>query len=154
MSRYAKDIAAGSFFALVGAYFCISAWLNLPIGTAFRMGPGYFPLILGGVLVLLGVAIAVKAFFVASGPIEDLAWRGMLLIGLSPVIFGLTVRPLGLVPAIALSTLVGAVSSTRMRPLLAFGLTIGLTIFCVLVFYFGLGLPMRLFGPVLGNWGY
>lgn len=149
MSSNAKDIAAGGFFTLLGLYFCINAWMNLTIGTAFRMGPGYFPIMLGGILALLGIAILVKSLVTASGPIGTFSVRGTLLIGIAPVVFGVTVRPLGLVAAIFLSTFVAAMSSRRVSILLAFALSAGLTIFCIIVFVVGLGLPMRLFGPWL-----
>lgn len=149
MSSNAKDITAGGFFTLLGLYFGINAWMNLTIGTAFRMGPGYFPIVLGGILVLLGIAILVKSLVTASGPIGSFSIRGTLLIGIAPIVFGATVRPLGLVAAIFLSTFVAAVSSRRVSIPLAIALSAGLTIFCVLVFVVGLGLPMRLVGPWL-----
>ena len=58
MTATRKNVAAGAIFTLIGAYFCIEAALNLRMGTAFRMGPGYFPIVIGGLLVLLGLAIA------------------------------------------------------------------------------------------------
>ena len=69
----------------------------------------------------------------------------------APVVFGLTVRGLGLVPALALVVLISAFASRRMSLWLAVALTVGLTVFCVLVFSLGLGLPLRLFGPWLGG---
>lgn len=153
MSSNAKDIAAGGFFTLLGIYFCISAWMNLTVGTAFRMGPGYFPILLGGILSALGLTILVKSMVTASGPIGRFPLRGMLLIGASPLIFGATVRPLGLVAAVFLSTVVAAMSSRRVRLPLALALGVGLTVFCILVFVVGLGLPMRLSGPWLPIFG-
>ena len=38
-----KDLSAGAIFIAIAAFFLSSAWLNLEIGTSFRMGPGYFP---------------------------------------------------------------------------------------------------------------
>jgi hypothetical protein len=46
--------------------------------------------------------------------------------------------------------LISAFASRRMSVSLAIALTVGLTVFCVLVFSLGLGLPLRLFGPWLG----
>ena len=50
----------GKIFVGIGGWFAFSA-LNLDIGTAFRMGPGYFPLILAGILIFLGVVIVVRS---------------------------------------------------------------------------------------------
>ena len=63
----------------------------------------------------------------------------------------LTVRGLGLVASIGLVVAVSAFASHRMSLRLAVILIIALTVFCVLVFKFGLGLPMRLVGPWLGG---
>ena len=76
-------------------------------------------------------------------------WRGIVLVLAAPVVFGLTVRGLGLVPAVMLVALISAFASQRMPVLLAFVLSVALTIFCVVVFSIGLGLPLRLFGPWL-----
>jgi hypothetical protein len=78
-------------------------------------------------------------------------WRGILLIVVAPVVFGLTVRGLGLVASIALVVAISAFASQRMSARLAVMLTVGLTLFCVLVFRIGLGLPLKLVGPWLGG---
>jgi hypothetical protein len=59
------------------------------------------------------------------------------------------VRGLGLLPAIAIVALISSFASRRMKPVLAAGITVVLTVFCVLVFNVGLGLPIRLIGPWL-----
>jgi hypothetical protein len=69
----------------------------------------------------------------------------------APVLFGLTVRGLGLIPSIAIVVAVSAYASQRMSLKLAVALIAGLTLFCVLVFHYGLGLPLRLVGPWLGG---
>jgi hypothetical protein len=95
-----RDVLAGLIFILIGASFALSA-RSIEIGTAFRMGPGYFPLLLSGLLMLIGAVIALSAL--ANGTNESLGpvpWRGLVLVLAAPVVFGLTVRRLGLVPAI------------------------------------------------------
>ena len=77
-------------------------------------------------------------------------WRGTFFGTLvSPVLFGLTVRGLGLLPAIAIVASISSFASRRMGIVLAAGITVVLTVFCVLVFNVGLGLPIRLIGPWL-----
>ena len=51
-----KDLSAGAIFIAIAAFFLSSAWLNLEIGTSFRMGPGYFPVALAVLLLVLGGA--------------------------------------------------------------------------------------------------
>ena len=143
------DALAGLLFILFGLLFGVQA-LGLEIGTAFRMGPGYFPLVLSGILILLGILIVASAIHDrGSDGLGTLAWRGVLFILPAPIFFGLTVRGLGFVPAIFLTTLIAALASFKMRPHWAVILAAGVTFFATLVFSYGLGLPFRRFGPWL-----
>lgn len=143
------DALAGILFILFGLLFGVQA-LGLEIGTAFRMGPGYFPLVLSGILILLGLAIVASAIHDrGSEGIGTLAWRGVLFILPAPIFFGLTVRGLGFVPAIFLTTLIAALASFKMRLHWAVLLAAAVTVFATVVFSYGLGLPFRRFGPWL-----
>ncbi|WP_210529928.1 tripartite tricarboxylate transporter TctB family protein [Rubellimicrobium arenae] len=143
------DALAGIVFIAFGLFFGLSSLLRLDIGTAFRMGPGYAPLVLASVLLLLGVLILLSALRTAPEPVTALAWRGMLFLLPAPILFGLTVRGLGFVPAIFLATLLAAFASPRMRPWQAVVLALAVTVFSTLVFSYALGLPFRRFGPWL-----
>jgi uncharacterized membrane protein len=145
-----KDLGAGLIFIAIGVVFGLAS-MGLEIGTALRMGPGYFPLVLAGLLVALGLAIVARSFGHEATDQLVVPWRGLVLILAVPIVFGLTVRGLGLAPALALVVLISAFASRRMSVPLALALALGLTLFCVLVFSFGLGLPLRLFGPWLGG---
>lgn len=138
----------GALFMLVGLFFAIQS-ANLEIGTAFRMGPGYFPLVLSAILIALGAVIFVSALRYASEPIGAVAWRGMAFILVAPIVFGLLLRGLGFIPSIFITALVAGFASSRMRPLYAAVIAAALTLFTTLVFIRGLGLPFRLFGPWL-----
>jgi hypothetical protein len=143
------DAAAGILFLLFGLFFGIQS-LGLELGTAFRMGPGYFPLVLSGVLIVFGLLILLVA--VTSTGTDDfgaLAWRGLAFILPAPVFFGLTVRGLGFIPAVFLTTLIAGLASFKMKPLWALVLAAGVTIFSTLVFSYALGLPFRRIGPWL-----
>lgn len=147
-----QDLAAGLFFIAIGLFFGLSAWFGLQIGTAFKMGPGYFPIMLSIAMVILGALIAFQSLGKATPNIGTVPWRGALLILLCPIAFGATLHGLGLVPALALAVFTASFASQRMSLLLAVALTVGLVAFCVLVFHYGLGSPIRLFGPWLeGN---
>jgi hypothetical protein len=150
MKANSKDLSAGLLFMAIAGLFALGT-LELDLGTALRLGPGAFPLLLAGALALLGMMIVAQAFRHPVQHVMTLPWRGIVLIVLAPVLFGLTVRGLGLVASIALVIIVSAFASHRMSPTLAAILTIALTIFCVLVFKVGLGLPIRLVGPWLGG---
>jgi len=143
------NLICGLLFVAIGAFFALQS-LDLELGTAFRMGPGYFPFILALALILFGGIIVVQSTRVEGEPIGGIAWRGMMFILPAPIFFGMTVRGLGFVPSIFVTCLIAAFASGRMKVIPAILLSIGLTVFSVLVFSYGLGLPFRRFGPWLG----
>lgn len=150
MKANSKDLSAGLLFMAVAGLFALGT-LELDLGTALRLGPGAFPLLLAGALALLGAMIVAQAFRHPVAHVMTLPWRGIVLIVAAPILFGLTVRGVGLVASIALVVAVSAFASQRMSLKLAVILTAALTVFCVLVFKVGLGLPLRLVGPWLGG---
>lgn len=143
-----REVACGAVFLVIAALFCYGT-VDLPMGTAVRMGPGYFPLMLGIILAGLGAIIIVKGLGRARSPFGSIPWRGIFFISLGPVVFGLTVREIGLAAAIALVALIATLASARAGWRLAAILTVSLTAFCVVVFSYGLGLPYALVGPWL-----
>ena len=144
-----KDLLAGLIFITIGLAFGYAA-LSYQIGTALRMGPGYFPIILAGILTLLGVVIVVQSF--ATGPDETpiggVPWLGVVLITGALVFFGATVRGLGLAPALFVTAFLSAVSSKQTGVVGALAIAAFLTLLSVLIFIVGLGLPL----PMLGRW--
>jgi hypothetical protein len=146
-----KNIAASGTLLAVGLAFGISSIFTMDVGSALRMGPGYFPLILSIVITVIGVVIGIKALKdieVFRPQIAPL--RALAAIIVAPILFGLTVRGLGFVPAVALTSLSAAAAASGQRPLVVLAITLGITVFCLGVFYYGLGLPVRLIGPWLG----
>src|SRR5690606_29242314 len=109
-----------------------------------------FPLVLGGLLVLLGIIIMVDGLVDPdTTPIGGVPWRGAILIVAALLFFGFTVRRLGLAPAMFISVLLAAFASRRTGPLSGLLLAAGLTVFVILIFIEGLGVPLQLFGPWL-----
>jgi hypothetical protein len=143
-----QDAAAGAIFLVLGGAFAVGATMQ-EIGTPLRMGPGFFPLVLGLLLAGLGAIIAAKSLGAAPLAFGHVPWRGLGLILAGPIVFGLLLRGLGLVPSVALVVLLTAYASRRMSHRLAIMLTVGLTLFCVAVFSFALGLPIPRLGPWL-----
>ncbi|ARM89808.1 TctB family tripartite tricarboxylate transporter protein [Rhizobium sp. CIAT894] len=136
----------GALFVATGAFFAFQS-LGLDLGTAIRMGPGYFPLVLACVLVFLGAIIFIQALRVEGEPVGALAWRGMIFILPAPVFFGLTVRGLGFAPALFVTAFIACFASQKMNLFSAIILSLLLTVFSVAVFSYGLGLPFERFGP-------
>lgn len=152
MKSFSIDTVNGlcaAFFIGLGLFFAYQS-VGIELGTAFRMGPGYFPLILALILVVLGVVVLIDAIRVESEPIGHIAWRGIFFILPAPIFFGLTVRGLGFVPSIFLTGLIAGFASQKMKPSVALLLAAGLTLFTVIVFSYALGLPFRRFGPWVG----
>jgi len=138
----------GSFFILAGAIFA-SQSLAVDLGTWQRIGPGGLPLVLSLLLMVLGAVILVSATRSAGEPVGAIAWRGIVFVLLAPILFGLTVRGLGFVPSVFITSLFAGFASFRLRPLWAVLLAIALTVFSTVVFSYGLGLPFQRFGPWL-----
>ncbi|MBZ9790033.1 tripartite tricarboxylate transporter TctB family protein [Rhizobium sp. 3T7] len=136
----------GALFVGLGCFF-IYQCLNLELGTALRMGPGYFPLLLAVVLTFLGLIVLLQAIRVQGEPLGPIAWRGLAFILPAPIVFGLTVRGLGFVPSLFVVALIAAFASSRMKVPLAIILAAAITLFSVAVFSYALGLPFERFGP-------
>ena len=144
--RALKDILAGSLFIALGGAFALGA-LAYNIGTPLRMGPGYVPLVLGGILVALGAAIIVKGFIAGEG--EEIGFvdvRAVVLIVTAVLFFGITVRGLGVIGALFGATLLAALARSRTSWVTAIVIATGITALSVVVFIFALRLRLPLFG--------
>ncbi len=137
-----KDFFAGLMFFLFGIFTMMVA-RNYPMGTSFRMGPGYFPTVLGGGLALLGLFTAVHALWSGSEPTEPIASRPLLLTFASILAFGIILEPFGLV--LAALTLVGlaCLAGQEFHPLETAVLGITLTALAVGIFVYGLGITIK-----------
>src|SRR5680860_745548 len=96
-----NDLLTGAVFVVFGAAYLFHASTTLTVGTAARMGPGYFPIIVGGLLVLLGIAIAITGYS-KNGTKNPLALRGLSVILFAIFLFAITVRGLGFPIALAI----------------------------------------------------
>jgi putative tricarboxylic transport membrane protein len=145
-----KDFWAGAIYIAFGTSAVVLA-RNYGMGTAFKMGPAYFPTILGSLLVLIGLISLSRSFFVPGTPIGSVALKGLALVVGATVVFGALVRGAGLVVAVPVFVIFSACASIHFRWAPTVGLAAGLTVFCVLVFLKGLGVPLPVIGPWLGG---
>jgi hypothetical protein len=143
-----KDLVSGGLLTVLGVGYVFYALIDLDIGTAFNMSSGYFPVLLGSVLTLLGLAILVKSFQAERDSIKLPPFRAVAFIIVAPIVFGTTIRGFGLLGATALSTFVAGLASPRISIAGAAAIAIALSLFCVGVFIYGLGLNL----PIFGNW--
>ena len=147
MQRDLKDILAGLIFVAFGLGFAVLS-MSYEIGSTLKMGPGYFPFVLGALLVLLGGAIVVKGF--RAGVAEEIGvipWRALALILGAVILFGVSVRGLGLVPTVFVVAVMSVFASRRTNVVMALAIGAGLTVACVLVFVIALRLRLPLLGP-------
>jgi hypothetical protein len=145
--RNPQDFWAGVIFIAIGAAAVILG-RDHPMGTTMRMGPAYFPTVLGTLLVLIGLALLLRALVLAGGQVGQFTfWKPSLVLG-SNVVFGLLLRPLGLVVALIALVLVSAYASQRFRWPVALALAVGLAASSAIAFVRLLGLPI----PILGTW--
>jgi putative tricarboxylic transport membrane protein len=118
------------------------------MGTALRMGPGYFPTILGSLLMLIGVISLARSFLRPGSPVGAFALKGLLLVVMSTLAAGFIIRGAGVAVTLPVLVVMSAYASVHFRWGSTLALAAGLTLFCVLVFLKGLGVPL----PVLGSW--
>jgi hypothetical protein len=153
MTERSRDIAAGLMFVVIGGAFLLDTLLNLDVGRAAQMGPGYFPMALSVFLIGLGVAIGLAGLG-SSAPIAfAIPWRAIFFISLGPLVYALTVKPLGFVLAVFMLVFLCALANRSVRMTNAVLLAAGLTLIATLIFKLGLNLPFELVGPVLDRIG-
>jgi hypothetical protein len=147
MIRSPKDFCSGVIYILFGST-ALFVGRDYGMGTALRMGPAYFPWLLGVLLIVIGVISVLRSFWIAGAPIGAFALQKLAFITGSVILFGLVVRGLGLAIALPLLTIASARASGRFHWGPSVALAAGLTVFCVLVFLKGLGVPL----PLIGSW--
>ena len=149
-----KDFLSGLMFTVVGVGFALGA-RDYTVGTAARMGPGYFPMMLGVLLAILGVLVTLKSF---GGKLREgeeigaIAWRPLLFIIGSNLLFGVLLGglpsiglpPFGLLPAIVALVVVSALAGAEFKLKEALVLSAILAVGSWLTFVKLLSLPFQL----------
>lgn len=134
------SLLGGLFFVAVGAWFATGS-LGLPLGTVTHMGPGYFPLSLAVIIMVLGLLIAVQDFRQRM-VVPTVDWRPLALVSASILGFAFGIRYLGLVPAIVLTVLISSLAASPLRMGGALVLAVVLSLVAWLIFTLGLGLAL------------
>lgn len=140
-----KDVLAGLMFIGVSV---LGLWAsrNYSIGTATRMGTGYVPRLLCWILLGLGVLVMLQGLRDKSrgGRLNESPpiWRSIIFVTASLMVFAFAIQPLGVVLAIALLVLVGSFAGREVRPLESVGTALVLIILTMVIFIWGVGLPI------------
>jgi hypothetical protein len=135
-----QDVIGGLGLAALGLFAAIYAQ-RYEFGDLNRMGAGYFPVTLGALLAVLGLMIAVPAFF-RSGPAISVQWKTFALIMASIVAFALTLKVLGLILATVLSVLLATLADHETRGKGRLMIAGGVAAVTYLVFGFGLSMTL------------
>lgn len=139
-----RDVVGGGLLTVIGGFVSVYTWLHYDIGSVERMGPGMFPIVLGSLLIGLGIVVLVPGLS-RSGSISEVRLRPFAAVVLATVSFAFSAGTVGMVPAIFLLTVLAALADRNLELLPALVLAAVLALFATVVFYYGLGVQLRLF---------
>jgi hypothetical protein len=146
--RSPREFYAGAIYIAFGL---MGLWLGwtYPMGTAGRMGGGYFPKVLSGLLILFGLIALFRGVTISGQPLAPMKLKPLVLIIAACSLFGLLLQPVGLIGALFLLTVMTAMASQEFRwsPIALAG-ALGLVAVCAAVFVWGLSVPMPLIGTL------
>lgn len=146
-----QNFWSGVMFLVIGIFFAANA-VEYSMGTAAKMGPGYFPFWLGTILAALGVLIGISGLSKKAEPtkVEGFNFRVVLLVLGSVILFGITLRPLGIYLSIFILVVLSSFASHEFSWKVAIINAVCLAIFAWAVFVKGLGLIFPLWPTFLG----
>lgn len=138
------DFLTGLLFGGIG--FCVGSYAvaHYPLGTALQMGPGYFPALVAGLLIILSVALVLRSLRFEGPRLPLLRLWPTICVLVACIAFGYFLKPLGLVLTTLLFVISSAIGGPEFRSREAFVLACGLAVFAAGVFVYGLGLPLPL----------
>jgi Tripartite tricarboxylate transporter TctB family len=142
-----RQLCAGAIILLFGAI-SVSQGLRLGTGSLTAMGPGFIPVTVGIILLLLGVVIALarpRADEEVEARLGRLEWRGRASILLGGASFIVLAKYAGMIPASLTCIFISAIGDRTATFKGAAALAVGVTAFGVLLFYYILAVPMPLF---------
>ncbi len=145
------EVFSGLLFILIGSVFLFGT-VELPYGTWRKIGPGGFPALVAGLLILMGLIVSIRGIVSASHhpEVPRFHFNKLSFVVASLVSFGLTIRGAGMLPAIMLSTIIvsRAVPRQRCIAVVLYGLCLGAV--SSLVFVTALGMTVAILGPWFG----
>ncbi|MCW8085363.1 tripartite tricarboxylate transporter TctB family protein [Sabulicella glaciei] len=143
-SRDYMDMLGGAVLTVFGLWFMLHAFGEYNIGELRRMGPGFFPAVLGGLVAGFGALIFLPALFRAGTRVQ-FDTRPFLAIVAGILAFAFVVEPFGLVAATAVLVGITAMGRVAIRPVEIAIMAVCLAAIAVLVFSWGLGIPLHPF---------
>ncbi len=147
-----RDFASGVMFIVVGVSFAVGA-LNYNFGDSARPGAGFFPFGLGTLLAVLGAIVLFASLTIESedgDPIGAIAFKPLIIILGSVVLFGLALPPLGLVVSLPLLIILASMAGDEFHWGSAILSSVFLTVLSWAVFVKGLGLTLPMWPAFMG----
>ena len=145
-----RDFLAGALFVAIGAGgFGIA--LSYPFGNLQQMGPGFFPRVLGAILVAFGIVTMVRGLRSGERVEGAWGWFPLAMLTVSIVAFGWLMERVGLVPSLAVLGVASAFAGREFRWREVVVLAGVLCLLAVAIFIWGLGLPYPLFAVEFGR---
>lgn len=144
------EVISGLMFMGIGSFSVAYTISELQIGSANQMGPGYFPMMLGLVLIALGFAIVLTGGFQAEEVAPPVPWRGLVLITASPILFALCIAPLGLFLATIISVFFASLASSEINLRRSLLIALAMGIICSLMVSTLLSSQIPVFGTLFG----
>jgi putative tricarboxylic transport membrane protein len=138
-------------FIAFGVFFVAWSFAHYQMGSAVRMGPGYFPAVLGGLLVFLGLLTLAKSLVLDGPRVAKFHFRPLALVALSVLAYGYLMKPGGLATATVAAVLIGALAGHEFKWREALLVAVALVIFSWLVFVKGLTLPFPMCPAFVDN---
>jgi hypothetical protein len=142
--RSVKDFSAGLMFIAIGGVFALGA-SQYPMGTAVRMGPAYFPSILGWGTVALGLFVLVESLLVDDEAPSPTAWRPLVMVIGSVTAFAALINTGGLITATIVQIILSALGGHEFKWKEAIISAVLMSITVWAIFDKALGLPFKLF---------
>ena len=139
-----KDFWSGLMFLVFGLFYLLWALTHYQLGTAVRMGPAYFPVLLGGLLAFLALIILASSLSVEGPPVPTFHYRPLIFITVAIVLYGYLMKPLGLILATAALVYVSAFGGHEFKWKEVTILFVIVAVFSWAVFVKGLTLPFPL----------
>jgi hypothetical protein len=139
-----KDFLAGLLMIGVASIAFYMA-LDYPFGSALRMGPGYFPRVLAGILMTFGLYVMIRGIKSGEKVGGAWGWKALAFITVAFVVFGWLMDRIGMIPSLVVMFFLAAFAGHQFKWIEVTILTVIMTAFAWGVFIWGLGLPYRLF---------
>ena len=145
--RAPKDFWSGVMFCAF-AVVAVLAARGYSLGSAGKMGPGYFPLLLAGLLGVLGVILIGRSLVLDGEPVPRFHLLPLAVIAVAVALFGLMIEPAGLVASLALLVVLSAWAGPQFRLTETVALAAALIVFSIGVFVYALGLSLNVWPSI------